>query len=144
MKLNYLVMLLTLSLAGCQVLPDKYTQEASPDLVKLQLFGYSTGTQYIGVPIANKAHQYHMKSIEESFAYLKPDSDYALQSSGYVAGGKCGWTYVIHTPKKPQSLTVYSKYQDGKCFASVNTELDNIDQSGFSLRKLAKHEKIAF
>ena len=137
-------MLLTLSLAGCQVLPDKYTQEASPDLVKLQLFGYSTGTQYIGVPIANKPQQYHMKSIEESVAYLKPDSDYALQSSGYVAGGKCGWTYVIHTPKKPQTLSVHSKYQDGKCFASANTALDNIDQSGFSLRKLAKNEKITF
>ncbi|MBS9780491.1 MAG: hypothetical protein KGV51_07685 [Moraxellaceae bacterium] len=147
---NFTLILMIVGLSGCQVLPDKYEQEANPNLIKLDFRGYSTGSRYIGVPIPDKKNKYHMKIIDTRIAYIKPDADYAIKSSGHVPHGICEWTYIIHTPKLPQTLTIYAKhtkgkiFRAGKCHVTATTSSQNINQSGFTLRKPKKQEKFKY
>lgn len=138
---KFSILLLSVGLTSCQVFPDKYVQQPSPEMIEFRFVGYNTGTKYIGEAVLEKPGRYILKSLDSNVTYLKPDTDYAIQSSGYASGGKCGWQYIIHTPKKPQTLTIVSKSEKRKCFASASTSLDNINDSGFILRKLTKNEK---
>ena len=110
-------------------------------MIEFRFLGYSTGVEYVGEAVPEKSGRYRLQKLDDIVTYLKPDTNYAIESSGYASGGKCGWQYIIHTPKKPQVLTIISKSEKSKCFASVSTSLDDINDSGFTLRKLTENEK---
>lgn len=139
--LKFSMLLVSVGLTSCQVFPDKYVQQPSPEMIEFHFLGYNTGSEYVGKAIPENPRHYRLQHLVDKVTYLKPDTDYAIQSSGYASGGKCGWQYIIHTPKKPQVLTITSKSDKRKCFASASTSLDDIKDSGFTLRKLAKGEK---